>query len=50
MNITFMEYYTHATSFLIYRGFSCLMSVDVENGNFLKYGRIGKHPLQSLYI
>ena len=30
-----------------------LMSVDVEteseNWNFLKYGRIGKHPMQSLY-
>ena len=29
------------------------MLVDVktesENGNFLKYGRIGKHPMQSLY-
>ena len=30
-----------------------LMLVDVEteseNWNFLKYGRIGKHPMQSLY-
>ena len=30
-----------------------LMTVNVEteseNWNFLKYGRIGKHPMQSLY-
>ena len=23
---------------------------ESENWNFLKYGRIGKHPVQSLYI
>ena len=26
------------------------IETESENWNFLKYGRIGKHPMQSLYV
>ena len=26
-----------------------MLETESENWNFLKYGRIGKHPMQSLY-
>ena len=57
MKNSFHEYYTHTTSnyikFLILMVIFTLMLVHVEteseNLNFLEYGRIGKHPMQSLY-
>ena len=52
-----INYYTQTTSdcikILIGVTFNDDLDLDVkiesENWNFLKYGRIGKHPMQSLY-